>query len=128
VNVCSSDILLKTAAMVEDKWPLTHGPFFSQLALYDPKGFFSILKEAAESPTKEDSSKPALVAITLILPRFGYAKDPFLEGFFPIFPTVKYFKFKPLDFALRLIYSRYMYTMGFKPAIRTYPISGPKVL
>lgn len=54
VNVCSADVLLKTASTVEGKWPLTHGPFFSQLSLYDPKGFFSTLKKAAESPTKED--------------------------------------------------------------------------
>ncbi|MGO4949245.1 ANT(4')-I family aminoglycoside nucleotidyltransferase [Paenibacillus sp. DRB1-1] len=54
VNVCSSDILLKIASTVEGDWPLTHGPFFSPLRLYDPKNFFSILKEAAESPTKED--------------------------------------------------------------------------
>lgn len=54
VNVCSADILLETAATVEGDWPLTHGPFFSQLSLYDPKGFFLKLREAAESPTKED--------------------------------------------------------------------------
>ncbi|MED4727458.1 ANT(4')-I family aminoglycoside nucleotidyltransferase [Aneurinibacillus migulanus] len=54
VNVCSADVLLKTASTVEGKWPLTHGPFFSPLSLYDPKGFFSTLKKAAESPTKED--------------------------------------------------------------------------
>ncbi|MGE7093291.1 ANT(4')-I family aminoglycoside nucleotidyltransferase [Lysinibacillus sp. NPDC048646] len=54
VNVLSTDVLLKTAATVEDDWPLTHGPFFSPLSLYDPKGFFPTLKKAAETPTKED--------------------------------------------------------------------------
>lgn len=54
VDVRSADILLKTASTVEGSWPLTHGPFFSQLSLYDPEGFFPKLKEAAESPTKED--------------------------------------------------------------------------
>lgn len=54
VNVCSADVLLNTASTVEGDWPLTHGPFFSQLCLYDPEGFFPKLKEAAESPTKED--------------------------------------------------------------------------
>ena len=54
VDVLSAEILLKTASTVEGRWPLTHGPFFSQLSLYDPKGFFSKLKEAAQSPTKED--------------------------------------------------------------------------
>jgi kanamycin nucleotidyltransferase len=54
VNVLRADILLNTASTVEGSWPLTHGPFFSQLSLYDPKGFFPRLKEAAESPTKED--------------------------------------------------------------------------
>ncbi|MCZ8524052.1 MULTISPECIES: ANT(4')-I family aminoglycoside nucleotidyltransferase [Paenibacillus] len=54
VNVLSADVLLTTASTVEDSWPLTHGPFFSQLSLYDPEGFFPKLKEAAESPTKED--------------------------------------------------------------------------
>lgn len=54
VNVCSADVLLNTAATVEDDWPLTHGPFFSPLSLYDPKGFFETLKKAAESPSQED--------------------------------------------------------------------------
>lgn len=54
VDVCSADVLLATASTVEGTWPLTHGPFFSQLSLYDPKGFFSKLKKAAESPSKED--------------------------------------------------------------------------
>jgi kanamycin nucleotidyltransferase len=54
VNVCSADVLLNTAATVEDDWPLIHGPFFSPLSLYDPKGFFETLKKAAESPAQED--------------------------------------------------------------------------
>ncbi|WP_274366084.1 ANT(4')-I family aminoglycoside nucleotidyltransferase [Paenibacillus thermotolerans] len=54
VDVRIADILLLTARTVEGRWPLTHGPFFSQLRLYDPTGFFQKLKEAAESPTKED--------------------------------------------------------------------------
>lgn len=53
VNVCSADVLLETASTVDGEWPLTHGPFFSPLSLYDPKGFFPKLKEAAESPAKE---------------------------------------------------------------------------
>lgn len=54
VDVCTADVLLKTASTVEERWPLTHGPYFSQLSLYDPEGFFPKLKEAAESPTQED--------------------------------------------------------------------------
>lgn len=54
VNVCSANVLLRAAATVEDDWPLTHGPYFSPLHLYDPKGFFSKLKKAAESPTRDD--------------------------------------------------------------------------
>jgi len=54
VNVCSADILLETASTVEGEWPLTHGPFFSPLSLYDPNGFFPKLKKAAESPTNKD--------------------------------------------------------------------------
>ncbi|GFZ86878.1 hypothetical protein GCM10008018_36190 [Paenibacillus marchantiophytorum] len=54
VEVCSADVLFKTAATVEGSWPLTHGPFFSQLSLYDPQGFFPKLKETAQSPTSED--------------------------------------------------------------------------
>ncbi|MGG1662984.1 ANT(4')-I family aminoglycoside nucleotidyltransferase [Brevibacillus sp. NRS-1366] len=54
VNVCSADVLLNIAATVEGDWPLTHGPFFAPLSLYDPKGFFPKLKKAAESSTKED--------------------------------------------------------------------------
>lgn len=54
VDVCSADVLLKTASSVEGRWPLTHGPFFFPLSLYDLKGFFATLKKAAESPTRED--------------------------------------------------------------------------
>ncbi|MEJ8545024.1 ANT(4')-I family aminoglycoside nucleotidyltransferase [Brevibacillus borstelensis] len=54
VNVCSADVILKMAATVEEQWPLTHGPFFSQLSLYDPEGFFPALRKAAESPSKDD--------------------------------------------------------------------------
>jgi kanamycin nucleotidyltransferase len=54
VNVCTAHLLLQTAATVDERWPLTHGPFFSPLILYDPEGFFPKLKEAAESPAKED--------------------------------------------------------------------------
>jgi kanamycin nucleotidyltransferase len=53
VNVRSADVLLETASTVDGEWPLTHGPFFAPLCLYDPKGFFPKLKEAAKSPTKE---------------------------------------------------------------------------
>lgn len=54
VDVCSAAILLENAASVEGRWPLTHGPFFSPLSLYDPENFFPKLKQAAESPAKED--------------------------------------------------------------------------
>ncbi|MFU1796663.1 ANT(4')-I family aminoglycoside nucleotidyltransferase [Paenibacillus azoreducens] len=54
VNVLSANVLLETAATVEDDWSLTHGPYFSPLSLFDPKGFFSTLKKAAESPARED--------------------------------------------------------------------------
>ncbi|MFC3771724.1 ANT(4')-I family aminoglycoside nucleotidyltransferase [Paenibacillus sp. GCM10012303] len=57
VNVCSADVLLETASTVEGEWPLTHGPFFSPLSLYDPNNFFPTLRKAAESPTKEDFSR-----------------------------------------------------------------------
>lgn len=53
VNVISKNVILEIAATVEGDWPLTHGPFFSPLSLYDPKDFFPTLKKAAESPTKE---------------------------------------------------------------------------
>lgn len=54
VGIYSAGVLLKTASTVEGRWPLTHGPFFSPLSLYDTNGFFPKLREAAESPTKED--------------------------------------------------------------------------
>jgi kanamycin nucleotidyltransferase len=54
VDVRSADVLLKSASTVNGRWPLTHGPFFTQLSLYDPTSFFQRLKEAAESPTRED--------------------------------------------------------------------------
>lgn len=54
VNVRRADIMLGDAAAVDGSWPLTHGPYFSQLSLYDPQGFFPRLQEAAESPTAAD--------------------------------------------------------------------------
>ncbi|EPY11332.1 ANT(4')-I family aminoglycoside nucleotidyltransferase [Paenibacillus alvei] len=56
VNVRSASVVLNDAATVEGDWPLTHGPFFSPLSLYDPDGFFSKLKEAAHSPSSVDFS------------------------------------------------------------------------
>lgn len=50
VDVISEDILLFQAAEIEGRWPLTHGPFFTALGLYDPVKFFPKLKAAAESP------------------------------------------------------------------------------
>lgn len=57
VDICSADILLKKAATVDGRWPLTHGPYFSTLRLYDPEDFFPTLKKAAESPTSSDFSR-----------------------------------------------------------------------
>lgn len=54
MDVCSASVLLQSAAEVEGSWPLTHGPYFAPLSLYDPEGFFPRLRQAAESPTKED--------------------------------------------------------------------------
>lgn len=54
VDIYSAEVILTTASTVEGSWPLTHGPFFFPLSLYDPKGFFPKLREAAESPTKDD--------------------------------------------------------------------------
>lgn len=54
VNVRSANVVLNDAAAVEGDWPLTHGPFFSPLSLYDPDGFFSKLKEAAQSTSSVD--------------------------------------------------------------------------
>ncbi|MFC4812449.1 ANT(4')-I family aminoglycoside nucleotidyltransferase [Paenibacillus sp. GCM10023250] len=53
VDVRSASVLLASAARVEGRWPLTHGPFFSPLSLYDPHGFFPRLREAAQSPRQE---------------------------------------------------------------------------
>jgi len=57
VDICSADILLKNASTVEGRWPLTHGPYFSTLSLYDPGDFFPTLKKAAESPARSDFSR-----------------------------------------------------------------------
>lgn len=56
VNVRSANVVLNDAATVEGDWPLTHGPFFSPLSLYDPDGFFPKLQKTAQSPTSEDFS------------------------------------------------------------------------
>jgi len=57
VDICSAEILLKKAATVDGNWPLTHGPYFSTLRLYDPEDFFSTLRKAAESPSRSDFSR-----------------------------------------------------------------------
>jgi kanamycin nucleotidyltransferase len=54
VNVRTEDVILQDAATLDGEWPLTHGPFFTNLSLYDPEGFLPRLKKAAESPTEED--------------------------------------------------------------------------
>lgn len=54
VNVVSRDIILDNVAKLEGDWSLSYGPYFSQLKLYDPQGFFAELRQAAESPTQED--------------------------------------------------------------------------
>jgi len=54
VDICNASVLLQKATEIEGRWPLTHGPFFTHLSLYDPEGFFPRLKEAAASPTKDE--------------------------------------------------------------------------
>lgn len=62
VNVLRADLLLDMAATVEGDWPLTHGPYFAQLRLYDPHSFFPRLLAAAESPTPQQF-KAAIEAV-----------------------------------------------------------------
>lgn len=57
VDVYSANVLLQKASTVGGRWPLTHGPFFSVLSLYDPEHFFQTLKAAAESPEPEEFSR-----------------------------------------------------------------------
>ncbi|SDD82735.1 kanamycin nucleotidyltransferase [Paenibacillus sp. UNCCL117] len=52
VNVCFAHSLLQEAASVDGSWPLTHGPYFTPLSLYDPEGFFPQLRQATESPER----------------------------------------------------------------------------
>lgn len=54
VDVWTASNLLHMASTVEGEWPLTHGPFFTHLSLYDPEDFFPRLRAAAESPPEED--------------------------------------------------------------------------
>lgn len=65
VNVLSADVLLKNASTVEGQWPLTHGPFFSPLSLYDPDGFFrpseKRLNRRPGKTSKMQSMKSSLV-------------------------------------------------------------------
>ncbi|XEC94257.1 ANT(4')-I family aminoglycoside nucleotidyltransferase [Paenibacillus tarimensis] len=63
VDIYSADLLLAKAAIVERRWPLTHGPYFNVLSLYDPDSFFPALKMAAEAPEKSSFS----VAINEVL-------------------------------------------------------------
>ncbi|MBJ6359969.1 ANT(4')-I family aminoglycoside nucleotidyltransferase [Paenibacillus sp. GCM10012307] len=49
VDVRTADTLLHEAAVVEGEWPLTHGPYFHVLSLYDPEQFFPRLRKTAES-------------------------------------------------------------------------------
>ncbi|MFD1675914.1 ANT(4')-I family aminoglycoside nucleotidyltransferase [Alicyclobacillus fodiniaquatilis] len=57
VDVYSANILLKNAATVKGRWPLTHGAYFSTLSLYDPDGFFHDLRTAVESPAQSDFNR-----------------------------------------------------------------------
>lgn len=51
VDFYSEDVLLRRAAQVEGRWPLTHGAYQSVMPLYDPEEFFARLKAAACSQT-----------------------------------------------------------------------------
>jgi kanamycin nucleotidyltransferase len=53
VNFNSQDILLQEAATVDEKWPLTHGSYSNILALYDPAGFFTQLRQIVVSQPEE---------------------------------------------------------------------------
>lgn len=54
VDVCNEGALLEKASSMTWEWPLSHGPYFNHLGLYDPEGFFPKLKEAAQSLSAED--------------------------------------------------------------------------
>lgn len=41
------DVLLRKAARVDGRWPLTHGAYMTVLPLYDPDGFFEKLQQVA---------------------------------------------------------------------------------
>ena len=47
VNFCSEDVLLRKAAEVDGRWPLTHGAYQAVLALHDPEEFFPKLRHVA---------------------------------------------------------------------------------
>jgi kanamycin nucleotidyltransferase len=49
VDVYSEDVVLGWASEVDVDWAVTHGAFVEVVALYDPTGFFSRLREATLS-------------------------------------------------------------------------------
>lgn len=51
VDFYGEDVLLHKAAMVDGRWPLTHGAFHAVLALLDPEGFFPKLRDVASART-----------------------------------------------------------------------------
>lgn len=64
VDFHSEEILLRKAARVEGRWPLTHGPYFTVLSLYDPDSFFAQLRAAASSPTDKDFQEAICATLT----------------------------------------------------------------
>ena len=47
IDVYSEDVLLRWAAEVDERWPLTHRACTNVMAVYDPTGFFPRLRETA---------------------------------------------------------------------------------
>ena len=47
IDVYSEDVLLRWAAEVDERWPLTHGACTNLMAVYDPTSFFPRLRETA---------------------------------------------------------------------------------
>lgn len=71
VDFYGEDVLLRRAAEVDGRWPLTHGAYYAVLPLHDPGGFFPRLRGVAAG--REDSQFHAAIEGVLVGELYEFA-------------------------------------------------------
>lgn len=112
VNILSADTLLQEASTVEGEWPLTHGPYFAPLPLYDPGNFFPLLKKAAESPTEADFTQAINeVLVGEMCEYIGKLRNTTAKGSYTYLPYLT-MQFAHYGAMLIGLHNRKLYTTG----------------